>query len=262
MRVAFAAFKMAVFLFMCLGVIVAQGIVLLFHTGRYARIVPYFWMNAVCFIFNIKVRVSGVPSTDGQIVYVSNHMSYLDIPVIGSILKSRFVSRKDAGEWPLFGALVKLGQTAFVQRSRSAVKGDAGAVSAVLDAGNSLIVFPEGTSTDGRDVLPFKSSLFSLFVREDLPDLQIQPITLRVLRANGDVPETQEQRDIYAWHKDLDTPFFVHLWLFAQRGGAEILVTFHDQFAANAYSDRKTLAKACHETVSQEHQNLVTQHSP
>lgn len=250
MRVVLAVFKMAAFLLLCLAVIPVQALILVFHDGKYARLVPYFWMNGVCKIFGIRVKASGVPYTDQQTIYVSNHLSYLDIPVIGSLLKVRFVSRKDAGNWPLFGWLVKLGQTAFVERSRGAIKGDAGAVSAVLERGFSLVIFPEGTSTDGLEVLPFKSSLFSLAMREDIPDLNIQPITLRVLNADNKPLKTQDDRDIYAWHRGLDTPFFVHLWLFAQRKGAEISVTFHPPVKANDYKDRKTLAKACYDTVS------------
>ncbi|MGH1398183.1 MAG: lysophospholipid acyltransferase family protein [Alphaproteobacteria bacterium] len=246
---------MVLFLLLCLSVIPTQGLLLLVHKGRFARIIPYLWMSGVCAIFGIKVRVKGKPHVNGQVIYLSNHLSYLDIPVIGSILKTRFVSRKDAGNWVFMGWLVKLGQTAFVERSRSAVKQDSGAIGAVIEDGQSLIIFPEGTSTDGQEVLPFKSSLFSLFLLEDKPDLRVQPMTLQVLSSDKRAPKSQADRDIYAWHKDLDTPFFVHLWLFAQRRGAEICLTFHDSVRAHDFENRKTLAKACHETVSNELQN-------
>ena len=247
MRLFFALLKMFFFVLLCLAVIPTQGLVLLVHQGRFARIVPYLWMNGVCNIFRINVHVNGTPHTEGQVIYTSNHLSYLDIPVIGSILKTRFVSRKDAGNWVFIGWLVKLGQTAFVERSRSAVKQDSGAVGSVIEAGKSLIIFPEGTSTDGREVIAFKSSLFSLFADRDL---RLQPITLKVLESDGRQPETQADRDLYAWHRDLDTPFFVHLWLFAKTKGAKISLTFHPALKAQDFENRKTLAKACHDAVS------------
>lgn len=245
-----AVFRFFLFCLLCVFVILVQTIVLLVHQGRYARIIPHFFMNAVRVIFGIRLQVRGTPYIDSQTLYVSNHLSYLDIPVIGSVLKTLFVSRGDVTEWPLIGYLTKLGQTAYVARSRSAAAGDANAVNSVIYAGKSLIVFPEGTSTDGQSVLDFKSSLFSLVVGDDKPNMMIQPMTLEVLQVDGRPLETQKDRDVYAWHRDMDMELFSHLWLFAQNRGVEICLTFHPPIPAKDYNDRKILAKACHKAVS------------
>lgn len=251
MRIIVAGFKFLLFFLLCIAVVPPQTIILLFTNGPTARVLPYLWFNGVCCIFRIKLHVEGAPYTQSQTLYVSNHLSYLDIPVIASILKASFVSRGDVANWPLFGYLAKMGQTAYVARDRSAVKKDSGAVNARIERGESLIIFPEGTSTDGQDVLDFKSSLFSLVIGHGNEDMHIQPITLQVIGVNsGGAPETQEERDIYAWHRNLDTPLFVHLWLFALSKGADLRLQFHSAFHANGYNDRKTLAKACHDTVS------------
>ncbi|MGB0720625.1 MAG: lysophospholipid acyltransferase family protein [Bdellovibrionales bacterium] len=250
MDLARACFKFFLFFLLCAFVIIVQTAVLLVHQGKYARIIPYFWMNSARRIFGIRLRVHGTPYHATQTLYVSNHLSYLDIPVIGSVLKVPFVSRKDASEWPFLGYLVKLGQTAYVERSRSALKNDAHSLTGVIDRGGSLVIFPEGTSTDGQNVLPFKSSLFSLAIRDDKPDLHIQPISLKMTHVDGHTPQTQDDRDLYAWHRGIDTELFAHLWRFAKTRGAEIHLTFHPAIRAAEYSDRKILAKTCYDTVS------------
>ena len=251
MRIFVAGFKFLCFFLLCLVIVPPQTIVLIFTNGPVARVLPYIWFNTVCFIFGIKLKIEGTPHTDSQTLYVSNHLSYLDIPAIASVLKASFVSRGDVANWPLFGYLARMGQTAYVARDRSAVKKDSGAVNARIDRGESLIIFPEGTSTDGQDVLPFKSSLFSLVIGHANANMHIQPMTLQVTGVNnGPTPQNQAERDIYAWHRNLDTPLFVHLWLFALSKGAHLNLQFHPAFPAQNYNDRKILAKACHDTVS------------
>lgn len=186
-----------------------------------------------------------------QCLYVGNHLSYLDIPAIGYILPASFVARKDVASWPVFGFLSKLRQTAFISRDRNdALKGK-NALSKMIAQGKSLIVFPEGTSTDGRGVRDFKSSLFSIALQQDRrEDLYIQPLTIEMRRVDGRPVQTQDDRDLYAWHIDMDTPLPAHLWRFARSRGAEISLTFHDSFPAIRYENRKTLAKDCHLAVS------------
>ena len=121
---------------------------------------------------------------------------------------------------------------------------------AALNSGKNLIVFPEGTSTDGQSVLPFKSSLFKLFIGDAREGLLIQPFSVKVLSSNRKTPETQEDRDLYAWHIDMDMELPQHLWRFAQSRGAIIQLSFYRPVPAKDYNDRKTLAKLCHDTVS------------
>ncbi|PCI97174.1 MAG: 1-acyl-sn-glycerol-3-phosphate acyltransferase [Alphaproteobacteria bacterium] len=250
MNIVKATFKFILFALLTIPVVVLQVILMQFHKGKGAYILPYFWQKCVCKIFSIKVKIIGKPHTSSQTIYISNHISYLDIPVIGSILPTSFVAKKDVASWPVFGFLSKLQQTAFISRDRAdAIKGKQ-TLNAMLSQGKSLIIFAEGTSTDGREVLPFKSSLFAVALQENLPDLRVQSITLKMHTVNQKEIITQDDRDLYSWHRDMDTPLGTHLWRFAKSRGAEIFLNFHPPVKAHDFSDRKTLAKACHNTVS------------
>lgn len=250
MRSFLAGFKLFLFFLLSCVIVPLQLLVLLVHKGRGAYILPCLWHKGVCAIFGLKVQVEGQPIRKGQVLYVANHLSYLDIPVIGTVLKASFVAKKDVASWPVFGFLSKLQQTAFIDRARGAAARERSSLGGMIAEGKSLIIFPEGTSTDGRDVLPFKSSLFALALEATNEAMQIQPLTLRADVVDGLAPETQELRDIYAWHRDMDTELPTHLWLFAMSKGAVITLTFHEAVPREAYEDRKTLAKTCHEHVS------------
>ncbi|MCB9982127.1 MAG: 1-acyl-sn-glycerol-3-phosphate acyltransferase [Rhodospirillales bacterium] len=247
-----AALKMTGFVLLCAAIVPAQVLLMLVHKGRGAYVLPHVWHKGVCAVFGIRVQVKGAPYTDSQVLYASNHISYLDIPALASVIRyGSFVAKKDVAGWPVFGFLSKLQQTAFISRSRGDARKEAGALDTMLREGKNLIIFPEGTSTDGQSVVPFKSSLFSIAVQDGVKDmLVIQPVSIQVLSSDGRVPQTQDDRDIYAWHLNMDTELPAHLWGFAQTEGSVLRITFHDVLNVKDFSDRKTLAKACYDTVS------------
>lgn len=246
-----ASAKLLVFAVACILMIPLQIIVTtLFGHGAPAYVLPRLWHRLICRTWGIKVIVLGRPQTHTQTIYVGNHLSYLDIPAIGSVLKTSFVSKKEVAHWPVFGTLARLQQTGFIDRSRSAAKNERSAIGSMIADGKNLVIFPEGTSTDGREVLPFKSSLFSLMLQGENPGLSIQPFTVSMRLVDGQSPDTQELRDIYAWHRDMDTELPVHLWRFAKSRGAVIVLHFHAPLKAETHSDRKLLAKICHEQVA------------
>ncbi|MCC6598174.1 MAG: 1-acyl-sn-glycerol-3-phosphate acyltransferase [Alphaproteobacteria bacterium] len=245
-----AALKMAAFVVLCLLIVPLQTLLLLFYKGRYAYILPHLWHKGVSAIFGISYEMQGQPVTKQQVMYLSNHLSYLDIPLLGGIIcYSAFVAKSEVAGWPVFGYLSKLQQTVFIQRSRAAAAKEVTTLDDMLTSGNNLTIFPEGTSTDGQRVIPFKSSLFAIPLQEKFKDLMIQPITLSIVTANGRKPETQETRDLYAWHIDMTTPLGAHLWRFAKTSGARIQVVFHPPLRSGDFFDRKELARTCFETV-------------
>lgn len=247
----FAAIKLFVFAFLCVIVVPPQALLMLFTKGRAAYVLPHWWHKSVCGVLGIRVTAKGKPVTDKQVFFVGNHLSYLDISAIATqICYASFVAKADVSGWPVFGYLSKLQQTIFISRSRADAKKESNALEDNLDQGKSLIIFPEGTSTDGLAVMPFKSSLFALLLKDKYKNLLIQPFTLELLSVGGKVPNNKETRNTYAWPFDDDTPLGAHLWRFAKSGGAEILIRFHAPIAAGAYSDRKELAKTCQDAVS------------
>ena len=250
MRVFIAGCKLAAFAVLCALVILVQGTFILIHKGPASYVIPRIWHNCVRIVFGIKYRVEGTPCTKSQTLYMSNHMSYLDIEVIGSVLKASFVAKADVESWPLFGLLCKLQQTVFISRSRVDAAKGTNALETTLNEGKSLILFPEGTSTDGQSVLPFKSSLFSIAYIGENKDIMVQPVTVQLESVDGHAVKTQDDRDLYTWHVDMTTELPEHLWRFAKTSGAGVVLKFHPPLKASDYNDRKILAKLCHDTVS------------
>lgn len=251
MSTAIASLKFLLFLLACLVAVPLQIIVMLFTKGPGSYVLPKIWHKAICLIFNIKIKVNGTPrGKSAQTIYVSNHLSYLDTPALGSILHASFVAKSDVSSWPVFGFLSNLQQTGFISRSRQDAQKGKQTLDIMLNDGKSLIIFPEGTSTDGREVLPFKSSLFAVMLKDEHKHINIQPATISINLVNKKEVKTQEDRDIYAWHINMETPLAEHLWLFAKSKGANLSITFHEPVDVHEYSDRKVLAKACHKAVS------------
>lgn len=249
-----AILKLFFFALLSLVIVALQLLVLVLSKGPAAYYLPQLWHRGVCAIFGITIQIQGRPYTDSQTLYMANHISYLDIPVIGSVIRASFVAKKDVESWPVFGFLSTLQQTQFLDRQRTAIARETAQLASRVTKGHSMIIFAEGTSTDGQSVLPFKSSLFSLALGRTGEgkdgNLFIQPLTVRVDLVNGKRPESQDERDIYSWHRDMTTELPDHLWRFALNKGAKITLIFHPAFAAAGYDDRKILAQICHETVA------------
>lgn len=250
MKALWTPLKLGGFLLWCLIMVPPQLIMMLLSGRKPAYTLPYFWHKGVCALFGLKVLIEGTPCTDRQVIFVCNHMSYLDIPVIGSVLKASFVAKSEVAQWPVFGFLSRLQQTAFISRSKTTLGSDKNNLETMLKDGRSLIIFPEGTSTDGRSVVPFKSSLFSIAVSADAlaNDIWLQPMTLSLTMVDRQSPAAQTLRDMYAWYGDMNLA--PHLAAFTRIRGATVKITFHPPIQARALPDRKKLALVCHEQIA------------
>lgn len=243
-----SSFKIFLILLWTLLLIAPQVIILALHKGGYAYTIPRLWHKGICFILGLKTEIRGTPVHNKQLIYVSNHLSYLDIPVIGAHLKASFIAKDDIAGWPVIGSLAKIQQTAFISRSSSKAKKVANALDVMLKEGKSLVLFPEGTSSPGTEVLPFKSSLFSLAQPKDMnTPISIQPFVLELIDVNG-TPITPESRDLYAWYADMD--FAPHIWVFLKNKGATIRLTFLDVVTPVPHQDRKELCKLIEGQIS------------
>ncbi|MGL4438855.1 MAG: lysophospholipid acyltransferase family protein, partial [Bosea sp. (in: a-proteobacteria)] len=112
--------------------------------------------------FGIQTIVHGAPVREGGVLFVSNHVSYLDIPVLGAQITAAFVAKSEVAKWGFFGWIADIGRTVYVdreQRGRASEQRDQ--IVERLAAGADVILFPEGTNSDGVAVLPFKSALFA-----------------------------------------------------------------------------------------------------
>ncbi len=229
--------------------VIVQCIVLLFHKGPGAYYVPQLWHRGIACIIGLKVIVDGVAPTDRQVIFVSNHVSYLDIFAIGSVLRASFIAKEEIANWPVIGFLSKVQQTAFISRNSRQAKNVANSLNHMLAEGKSLILFPEGTSTDGKSVIPFKSSLFSLIFRPDGKALPIQPFALTLVSINGKAIENKpNSTDLFAWYGDME--FAPHFLDFLKNKGATVRLTFHPLIEPGVAPDRKALSQAAYETVT------------
>ncbi len=197
-------------------------------------------------IAGISVRRQGKPATCFPVLFVSNHLSYLDIPVLGSLLEGRFVAKSEVARWPFFGILAKIQDTIFVERKPSRAAEQCLQMKTIVRSQN-LILFAEGTSTDGSIVLPFKSSLFGMVENfSGGKEVPVQPISIALAGINGR-PAVPEDRGLYAW---LDIPLWKHLWLAFKCKGIVVDVLFHPPLLIKDFPSRKLLATTCQEAVA------------
>jgi lyso-ornithine lipid O-acyltransferase len=250
MRKFIAALKLAAFALNCVWVIPTQSLVLVITRGPASYYLPQLWHRVMCIILGIRWEIVGTAAKGKQVIYMSNHLSYLDIPLLASVIRASFVAKSEVEGWAVFGYLSRLQQTAFIQRKKSAMGREKKALQERIESGESLIIFPEGTSTSGYEVLPFKSSLFALALGEKKENLYIQPVTITLLTVDGRAPRSKEEQDVYAWPRDVEIDLGAHLWRFAQTKGARLRLTFHEPLRAADFTDRKILAKICHDNVS------------
>jgi len=203
-------------------------------------------------VLGFRVRVHGVMTASvkrgAPVLFVSNHTSYLDIPVLGALIPAAFVAKAEVRDWPMIGFLSAVQNTVFIERRSSRVSTQRNYLRERLAAGQSLILFPEGTSTDGLTVLPFKSSLFSI-VEDEKDDLAIsvQPVSIACTELDG-LPITRSWRPFYAWYGDMT--LISHLWNVFKFGHFTIDVTFHPPITAQDFPDRKVMALYCQQQVA------------
>lgn len=215
----------------------------------YSRRLPRFFHRLSCRILGFRPELRGAPTMARPALFVSNHSSYLDIIVLGSLMDASFVAKREVSQWPLFGLLAKLSRTVFVDRQRASAPAQNAALQARLKAGDALILFPEGTSSDGNRVLAFKSALFAATGADGTDSsLTVQPISIVYTRLDG-LPLGRSWRPFYAWYGDMSMGG--HLWRLLGFGSVTVSVTFHPPVNAGAYPNRKELARYCERVVAE-----------
>lgn len=208
-------------------------------------VLPRLLSRAVTRIAGVRVRVHGRPA-GGATLYVSNHISWLDIPVLSGRLHASFIAKHEIAGWDGMGIMARRYRSVFVDRSRRhASSSQRDEVLARLSEGDSLILFAEGTSTDGTRVRPFKSALFA--VAQELPDLAVQPVTIAYTRING-MPMTRATRPLIGWFGDMELPG--HVWQMLGLGRVEAELRFHPPLRMRRAGSRKALAAQCEAAVA------------
>lgn len=203
-----------------------------------------FYWRTVAWLMGLRIQVIGAPAKGPATLFVSNHSSWLDIVVLGSALDACFIAKREVGEWPVINIVAKLGRTVFVSRSRTQTKGEAGVIRERLGQGDNIILFPEGTTSDGGRVLPFRSAFLSVADHARI----VQPVSVVFDRLGG-LPACRRDRPLFAWYGDMEIGS--HFWRLARRSKTRATVVLHAPLDPAHYQDRKALTAACAEVVGE-----------
>ena len=198
---------------------------------------PRRFLAGVAWLCNIRVTKEGVRRRE-NVFYVSNHLSWFDIPILGGATDAAFVAQDGIAQWPVVGWLARLNHTIFVSRGdRLAVSNQIEQLKLALADHRPVVVFPEGTTTDGTNLLPFKPALFAVLSPPPRPIL-VQPV---LLDFRGLGPE-------FAWIGEESAQH--NAWrVLCRRNEIPVRIVFLDPFDPAHCNDRKEIAATAREQI-------------
>ena len=220
--------------------------------NRLQRDVPLLFHRLYCAVIGIRITQVGKLTSDKPVLILANHVSWSDISVIGAVAPVTFVAKSEVKSWPVFGWLARLQNTIFIERDRRNKTGDhARAMADRLLGGDAVLLFPEGTSSDGIRILPFRSALIGS-VHHVIGDAThhdrviVQPVSLAYVRYGG-VPVGRALRDKVAWWGDMD--LVPHLFGVIANGAVDVTVSWGEPVAYDMSADRKQIARDAEASV-------------
>ncbi len=243
---------MRVFAFIASGVTVAAVCLVLEAMHFNAASVRQWYYRALSRIVGLRIVVRGEQSSAHPRLVIANHISYFDIPLLGAVVRGEFVARADMAAWLFVGFMAKGARVVFVDRRRTATATARDQIQERLEAGDTLIMFPESTSGDGNYMKPFKSALFTVAERQITGrdgiqrPVTVQPVSIAYTRLNG-MPLGVGWRAFVAWYGDMELP--PHLWQVAKLGTITAEVTFHPPVLPADFPNRKALSAHCERVV-------------
>jgi 1-acyl-sn-glycerol-3-phosphate acyltransferase len=213
---------------------------------RLQRTVPQLYHRVFCAMVGVRIREVGQRSRQAPVLILSNHVSWLDICVITALAPVVFIAKSEVARWPVFGWLAKLQRTIFIERERRQKTGAATQeIAGRLLGGDAVVLFAEGTSSEGTRILPFRSALIGA-VHHALADsshhtaITVQPLSLAYVGFRG-LPMGRALRERVAWYGDADLiPHFIGV---LSAGAIDVTVTWGDAAAYGINADRKQIAR-------------------
>ena len=220
--------------------------------GSAKRAVPVIFWRSLCVSIGLAVRVLGEPAqvAGRPVVYVANHSSWLDILVIGSRLRTCFVAKEEVGRWPVIATVARLGRSVFVRRRRASTVRECNQMASRLVHGDNLVLFPEGTTSDGSRVLAFRSAFLAI-AGQRLPNGQlplVQPVSIAYDRLAG-LPTGRFNRPLFAWYGAMEIG--PHFWALAKHCGLRATVMLHPPLDPAVFASRKELTAAVWQAVAE-----------
>lgn len=257
--------------FMALTVPLMPVQALLLKTSvRAARRFPHWYHRQVCRVLGIHVNIEGAVTQDAPVLLVSNHTSWLDIPVLSAVAPVSFVAKKEVGSWPFVSSLARLQRTVFVDRGSRQAAGDT--ASEILDRlkiGDAIVLFAEGTSSDGNRVLPFKTSLFAAVkpsravLSAPSPAACVEPVvqTLAIVYTHlHGLPLGRAERPRVGWYGDMEMQS--HAWALLGAGPLAVTVRVSEPVPLSRYADRKALAISSEKAVREAVHRILRDRAP
>ncbi|MDQ0395610.1 lysophospholipid acyltransferase family protein [Labrys monachus] len=215
-----------------------------------ARRLPVFFHRCVLAIIGVKLTVRGAEDRRRPLLIVANHVSWLDIVVLGACAPLSFIAKSEVAGWPVIGLFARLQRSIFIERERRHKTGAANAaIGARLRSGDAMVLFGEGTTGDGIHVLPFRSALLGA-AREALGGEEapafVQPLALRYVRRGG-LPIGRSGMSEIAWIGDTDLG--PHLLGILAGAPIDVVVQWGEALPYRPGTDRKALARELEATV-------------
>lgn len=198
---------------------------------------PARFLYGIAWILNIRIATEGVPLKE-DVFYVANHVSWIDIPIIGGVTRSAFVAKAEIRKWPITGWLATMNHTVFVSRGdRLGVGKQIEELKAAIEDHQPVTIFPEGTTTDGSSLLPFKPSLFAVLVPPPR-GIRVQPIMLDFNGLGQEVGWIGTEGALhYTWR------------IMCRRDVIPIRMLFLTPFDPTHCNDRKEIAQTAREQI-------------
>ncbi len=193
-----------------------------------ARHIPVFWHRLALRLIGVRVNVRGRLPAQHPLLIVSNHISWADILVLGSVMPLCFIAKSEMTGWPGINWLAWMQRTVFVQRNNGRdSKRQADTIAARLVEGDAMVLFAEGTTGDGIRLRPFKSALFgavhAALEAAHASHVTVQPVALAYTRLNG-MPLGRYHQSRAAWPGDV--PLAPHLLALVANGAYDVEVVF------------------------------------
>ena len=213
-----------------------------------ARTFPHWYHRRVCRLLGIRLHIHGEVVRDRPVLLISNHTTWLDIPVLSAVAPLSFVAKREVGTWPFVSSLARLQRTVFVDRTRrSAVGQTTGEIAQRLSEGDTIVLFAEGTSSDGNRVLPFMTSLFAAAKPASgeadgvkASNAVVQTLSVVYTRLHG-IPLGRSGRPTVAWYGDMEMKG--HAWELLKAGPLDVEIRVGDPVPLTSFADRKQLAR-------------------
>ncbi|MDJ1158747.1 lysophospholipid acyltransferase family protein [Chelatococcus sp. SYSU_G07232] len=228
----------------------AQWAVLRFGLGHPGAI-PWLFHRIVCRVLGIRRVVTGHPPNGEPALILANHVSWLDITVIGSLMPLSFVAKSEIAGWPLFGLFAKLQRSVFIDRTRRSATAVANeTIAHRLKRGEAIVLFAEGTTGDGHRLLPFRSALVGAardaLADPDAPRIALKPLSIAYVRRHG-LPLGRAGQPHVAWYGDMD--LLPHLKAILADGPIDVHLAWGESIPFDAETDRKAVTRRAERAV-------------